>query len=214
MISSRVAGVAKVALLMLAMSIVVTPGASGQGPLQDVVYLENGSVIRGTIIEQVPGESLRIRTRDGSVFFYRMEDVARITREAAVEAPARKNPGTALILAVGPGVLSLHGMGQWYNNEIGKGLLFFGAGIVGGALVLSDGPAGESQSELNRRATIGAIMWLGSLTWSSIDVYRSAHRINRDQGLAHANSGTRLTVGFDRGPRGGFEIGFTKAVAF
>jgi len=214
MISSRVARIARVAWLMLAMSAVVTPSASGQGPLQDVVYLEDGSVIRGTIIEQVPGESLRIRTWDGSVFFYRMEDVARITREPAVEAPARKNPGTALIFAVGPGIFGLHGMGQWYNNEIGKGFLFLGAGIVGGGLVLSDGPAEESDSELNRRATIGAIIWLGSLTWSSIDAYRSAQRINRSQGLAHADGGTRFTVGFQRGPEGGFEIGFTKPVAF
>jgi len=214
MISSRVVHIAMASLLMLALSAVVTPGASGQGPLQDVVYLDNGSVIRGTIIEQIPGESLRIQTRDGSVFFYRLEDVARITREAAIEAPARKNPGTALILAVGPGIFSVHGMGQWYNNEVGKGFLFFGAGFAGAGLLLGDSPGEKSQSELNRRATIGALIWLGSLTWSSIDAYRSAHRINRDQGLAHASGRIRLTAGFDRARDGGFEIGFTKPVAF
>jgi hypothetical protein len=212
--ASSVARVAKVAFLVLVISAFVTPGASGQGSMQDVVYLEDGSVIRGTIIEQIPGESLRIRTRDGSVFVYRMEQVERIAREPAIEAPGRRNPGTALILAVGPGIFGIHGMGQWYNNEIGKGLLFFGAGIVGGGLVLSDGPAGESESEVDTRATIGAILWLGSLTWSSIDAYRSAQRINRDQGLANASGGRRLTVGFDRGPAGGFEVSFTKPVAF
>lgn len=212
--ASSVARVAKVAFLVLVMSAFVTPGASGQGSMQDVVYLEDGSVIRGTIIEQIPGESLRIRTRDGSVFVYRMEQVERIAREPAIEAPGRRSPGTALILAVGPGIFGIHGMGQWYNNEIGKGLLFFGAGIVGGGLVLSDGPAGESESEVNTRATIGAILWLGSLTWSSIDAYRSAQRINREQGLARADDGARLRLGFDRSPGGGFEIGFTKSVAF
>lgn len=202
-----------VPLLLLAL-VVVTPEASGQQPMQDVVYLQDGSVIRGTILELIPGESLRIQTRDGSVFVYRMEVVERIAREPALEEPVRKNPGTALILAVGPGFLSLHGMGQFYNNEIGKGLLFFAAGVVGGALVLSDGPADETESQVNRRATIGSILWLGSLTWSSVDAYRSAHRINREQGLARTDGGTGLWLGFDRGPGGGLVIGITTSVAF
>ena len=42
---------------------------------QDVVYLKNGSVIRGTVIEQVPGKSLKIKTSDGSVFVYTMDEV-------------------------------------------------------------------------------------------------------------------------------------------
>jgi hypothetical protein len=48
---------------------------------QDVVYLKNGSVIRGMIVEQVPNMSLKIMTADGSVFVYEMEQVAKITKE-------------------------------------------------------------------------------------------------------------------------------------
>lgn len=48
---------------------------------QDVVYLKNGSIIRGMIIEQVPNESLKVMTIDGSVFHYAMEDVVKITKE-------------------------------------------------------------------------------------------------------------------------------------
>ena len=51
--------------------------------LQDVVYLKNGSVIRGMIIEQVPGESLKIETRDGNVFVYQMDEISKMTREQA-----------------------------------------------------------------------------------------------------------------------------------
>ena len=47
----------------------------------DVVYLKNGSVIRGMIIEQVPNESLKIQTRDGSVFVYAISEVEKITKE-------------------------------------------------------------------------------------------------------------------------------------
>ena len=45
---------------------------------RDVVYLKNGSIIKGTIIEQIPDESLKIETADGSVFVYSMKDVKKI----------------------------------------------------------------------------------------------------------------------------------------
>ena len=47
----------------------------------DVVYLKNGSVIRGMIIEQTPNVSLKIQTKDGSIFVYKMEDVEKMTKE-------------------------------------------------------------------------------------------------------------------------------------
>ncbi len=49
--------------------------------LQEVVYLKNGSIIRGVIIEQVPNESLKIQTADGNVFAYQMDEVEKITKE-------------------------------------------------------------------------------------------------------------------------------------
>lgn len=47
----------------------------------EVVYLKNGSIIRGIIIEQVPNSSLKIQTSDGSIFAYAMEEVEKITKE-------------------------------------------------------------------------------------------------------------------------------------
>lgn len=55
--------------------------AYGQRNYQDVVYLEDGSIIRGIIVEQVPGQSLKIETADGSVFFYQLDVVEKITKE-------------------------------------------------------------------------------------------------------------------------------------
>ena len=49
--------------------------------MQEVVYLKNGSIIRGTVIEQVPGKSLKIQTNDGSIFAYEMSEVEKITKE-------------------------------------------------------------------------------------------------------------------------------------
>ena len=48
---------------------------------QEVVYLKNGSIIKGTVIEQVPGKTIRIQTNDGSIFAYRMDEVERIVKE-------------------------------------------------------------------------------------------------------------------------------------
>ena len=36
--------------------------------LLDAVYLKNGSVIKGTIIEQVPNVQIKIQTKDGNIF--------------------------------------------------------------------------------------------------------------------------------------------------
>ncbi|MDQ3191109.1 MAG: hypothetical protein M3Q58_05910 [Bacteroidota bacterium] len=48
---------------------------------QDVVYLKNGSILRGMIIEQVPNKSLKIQTADGNVFAYNMDEIEKISRE-------------------------------------------------------------------------------------------------------------------------------------
>lgn len=48
---------------------------------EDVVYLKNGSIVRGTIVEQVPDESLKIQMQDGSVFVYERDEIARIERK-------------------------------------------------------------------------------------------------------------------------------------
>ena len=47
----------------------------------DVVYLKNGSIIRGSIIELVPNRALKIKTRDNSIFVYEFEEVTDILKE-------------------------------------------------------------------------------------------------------------------------------------
>lgn len=50
--------------------------------LQDVVYLKNGSILRGVIIEQIPNESLKLQTADGNIFVYKIEEIEKIGKEA------------------------------------------------------------------------------------------------------------------------------------
>jgi len=47
----------------------------------DTVYLKNGSVIRGSVIESIPNETIKIKTKDGSVFVYNQSEVEKITKE-------------------------------------------------------------------------------------------------------------------------------------
>jgi len=69
---------------LLFMAVIMHVAALSQ-KMQDVVYLKNGSIIRGIVIEQVPGQSIKIQTKDGNAFVYKMEDIERMTREDAME---------------------------------------------------------------------------------------------------------------------------------
>lgn len=54
--------------------------------IEDVVHLKNGKIVRGTITEQILGESLEIQTQDGSIFVYSMDEITKIVKEPATGA--------------------------------------------------------------------------------------------------------------------------------
>ncbi len=49
--------------------------------LKGVVYLKNGSIIRGNIIELKPNESFKIQTSDGSIFVISFDEIEKFTQE-------------------------------------------------------------------------------------------------------------------------------------
>jgi sRNA-binding regulator protein Hfq len=49
--------------------------------MEDVVYLKNGSIIRGIIIEQVPNQSIIIQTKDRNIFVFKYEEIDKMTKE-------------------------------------------------------------------------------------------------------------------------------------
>lgn len=51
----------------------------------DILYLKNGSVIKGSVKEIIPTEIVKIETADGSLFVYNMVDVDKISKEDAVK---------------------------------------------------------------------------------------------------------------------------------
>jgi len=52
--------------------------------MEDVIYLKNGSIIRGSIIELIPKESVKIQTAGGSIFVYGLDEVRKITKEKKI----------------------------------------------------------------------------------------------------------------------------------
>lgn len=90
----------------------------------ETVYLKNGSVIRGTVIEQMPGLSLKVQTKDGSVFVYQMDEVERIAKEQAtgfLSFGSNEIEYTGVDVTIGGGLLAVAdgamGMG---GIEVGK----------------------------------------------------------------------------------------------
>ena len=95
--------------------------------VEEVIYLKNGSVVRGIIVEQIPNETLRIRTKGGSEFVFKMSEVLKITKELPVVEPPgpgrlppssyikEKDPAIAAILS-----FLLTGTGQFYVEEYNK----------------------------------------------------------------------------------------------
>jgi hypothetical protein len=61
-----------------------------QNDLQEVVYLKNGSIIRGIIIEQQPNKLVKIQTSDGNVFVYKIDEVEKITKEPYYNTTRKK----------------------------------------------------------------------------------------------------------------------------
>jgi hypothetical protein len=53
----------------------------GQNNMEDVVYLKNGSIIRGIIVEQIPNQSIKIQTKDRNIFVFKYDEIEKITKE-------------------------------------------------------------------------------------------------------------------------------------
>jgi len=79
----------KFLLSLLTLLTLLSISAAAQTAYEDVVYLKNGSIIHGTIIEQIPNESIKIQTKDRSVFVYKMDEILKLTKEETALPPGR-----------------------------------------------------------------------------------------------------------------------------
>ena len=173
--------------VLLAMMLLVSAcGSLFAQSMKDVVYLKNGGIVKGIIMEQVPGQSLKIQTSDGSVFVYNMSEVDKIGKELVAAEKTNystahqvgyKNPTSAWALS-----FLIPGGGQFYNGQTGKGVGFL-AGYVASAGVFwfVSWP-------------VGLAGMLVSSVWSQIDAPMTANQLNRMNSLTFA-LGDRVTLG-------------------
>jgi hypothetical protein len=80
------------ASLFAALFILLSAPVVAQITQRDVVYLKNGSVIKGAVLEQIPDKTVKIQTSDGSIFVFQMSEVERITKEGAPPPMATTEP--------------------------------------------------------------------------------------------------------------------------
>jgi hypothetical protein len=130
--------------------------AQGQ---RDIIYMKNGNIFKGTIIENVPSKYIRIEHEGGSIITLKYSEILKLGKEkVSSEEPAkplvaptqkevtepkpkvemqqmtyfqkeRKSPGTAALFSV-----LLTSSGHAYAGNWGRGLLF-SAGRVGGVIL-------------------------------------------------------------------------------
>lgn len=97
--------------LLVAFSIEVM----AQSVTRDVVTLKNGSVVKGSIIEMKPNESVKVSTSDGSIFVYNMSEIEQITKEGiapdySVSATSREDEDMCS-KATSDAIANYHGQG-------------------------------------------------------------------------------------------------------
>jgi hypothetical protein len=159
----------------------------------DVVYLKDGSVIRGVIIEQIPNVSLKIQTKDQNIFVYQFDNILKMTKEESQGYLVNKNVNTNSKYKTKryPGLSFLFsflvpGGGQYYNKQYGKGAIM--SGIFVGSLV---GMLANEQTydyyddyeEESSAYTVFTIALLANSLWSMIDAPISSGIINRKHQL-------------------------------
>jgi hypothetical protein len=122
----------------------ITGASFGQSNYQDVVYLKNGSIIRGIIIEQIPNKSIKIETVGRNIFHFEIEEIEKLAREPVQgrSAPAREGnvlPGytgifeTGIEIGTGPygmdrlkvSIINGYQVNQYFSLGFGTGLRYY-----------------------------------------------------------------------------------------
>ena len=170
--------------LILAVLVISFAVNAAQAQGEVAVYLKDGSVVHGAIIEEVPGQFVKIRLLDNRVLTYKANQINGIIRQPiTVSTAPRKNP----LLA---GCLSgfFPGLGQFYNGESGKGAIQMGMAGAGFLILLIgasmsavevwDDWGTDSTEAPENIMVVGVALYLGAWVWSVIDAPSSAMEIN------------------------------------
>jgi hypothetical protein len=104
----KVRGVFPVGIILI---LLLAVSSSFAQQYEDVVYLKDGGVRRGLILEQIPGESVKLKTNYGEIFVISMSDISKIAKE-------EKTPPVAESVAVidnAPREMAENQQEDWYT---------------------------------------------------------------------------------------------------
>lgn len=106
--------------IILLLAVFLTTCLFSQTQTRDVVYLKNGSIIKGQIKEMNPTGNLKIETGDGSLFVYKMNEIIKMEKEtfAGKQMNTNKTQSTVNI-----SILSNHF--KWYFSQKNRRALKF-----------------------------------------------------------------------------------------
>jgi len=148
---------------------------------EDVVYLKNGSIIRGLIIEQIPNQTIKIQTKDRNVFVFNIPEIEKITKEEIQNISKTNNPDYRKAGAAFAFSILYPGGGQIYNRQYLKGGIMMGLETIG----LATSIVGAKYYGIDRAfVVVSIILTEANQIWSLIDAPVSTAAINRRNGLS------------------------------
>jgi len=126
-------------ILAMLFIVIAAAGAAHAADYADVLFLKNGARVKGVIVENNLNDSIRIETKDGSLFVYRYDEIEKIGREKIVAQEtvtertmtlnayegAKKSWWTGIGLAC----LLLPGLGHVYAKEYAYGAMYLGLDV-------------------------------------------------------------------------------------
>lgn len=147
--------------LIMAIFLTLVSTISSQEKI-DAVYLKNGDIIKGVIIENVPNDYVKIELQGGSIFTVKYSDILKMTKEKKIEEEKiqsekeklssntegvslnadinkmmlyqkeSKSKATAILLS-----LLISSAGHAYAGDWGRGLLFLAGRLGSYAMIIS-----------------------------------------------------------------------------
>jgi hypothetical protein len=111
----------KILFVLFGLSLLSTTAYGTETEYEDVIHLKDGSIIRGAIVEEVPGKTYKIEIAGGNVFVFEAAEIEYVSRELKLAGEETSATGGAKEKPS-----SFYGMAGLYRP-----FLFGFAGVVG-----------------------------------------------------------------------------------
>lgn len=147
---------------------------------QDVVYLKNGSVVKGLLMEQIPNEQVKIMTPDGNIFVFKYAEIEKMTKEAEEINLEQYGGHFSYGVAIGGGGIIGVPLRYYVNSKIGlEAGAYFRPQIslvdeeinTNGGLMIAGGPIiylGQSYNSFKEKIISNGISIKGGYSFTGI----------------------------------------------